>query len=97
MPKQPAVHILTSKRNGTLYIGVSVNLVRRIWQHRAGQAHGFTSEYNVKRLVYFELNDDMERAILREKQLKRWRRAWKLELVEQRNPDWEDLWDSIIQ
>ncbi len=97
MPKQPAVYILTSKRNGTLDIGVSGNLVRRIWQHRSGGAHGFTSEYNVKRLVYFELYDDMERAILREKHLEKWRRAWKLELVEQLNPDWEDLWDSIIQ
>ncbi len=97
MSKQPAVYILASKRNGTLYIGVSSNLVARVWQHRSGQTHGFTSEYNVKRLVYFQLHDDMEQAIVREKQLKKWRRAWKLELIEQQNPDWKDLWDRIIQ
>jgi putative endonuclease len=94
--KQPAVYILASKRNGTLYIGVTGNLVGRIWQHKNDQVKGFTRKYNVHNLVYFELHQDMNSAISREKQLKKWNRKWKLELIEKQNPQWQDLWPEII-
>jgi putative endonuclease len=97
MAKQPATYILASKRNGTLYVGVTGDLVRRVWQHRLNAAEGFTRRYGVNRLVYFELHSSMEQAIAREKRLKKWNRAWKLRLIEGSNPNWEDLWDSIIQ
>ena len=95
MAKQPAVYILASRRNGTLYIGVTSNLPARIWQHRNELIEGFTRTYAVHTLVYYELHPTMTQAITREKQLKKWKRAWKLELIEQRNPDWNDLWDEI--
>ena len=94
--KQPAVYIMASERNGTLYIGVTSNLVARAWQHREHGVEGFTQRYNVGMLVWYELHESMESAILREKQLKKWNRAWKLQLIQQRNPRWLDLWDSII-
>ena len=90
------VYILASRRNGTLYIGVTSNLVRRIHEHREGLGDGFTKRYGVKRLVYFEAYDDIARAIQREKTMKHWSRAWKLELIESRNPDWDDLYDTIV-
>jgi putative endonuclease len=93
---QPAVYILASQRNGTLYIGVTSNLVQRIWQHKNNQVEGFTEKYGVHILVYFELLDDMLSAITREKQLKKWNRAWKLALIEKQNPTWQDLWLTII-
>lgn len=93
--KQPAVYILASKRNGTLYVGVTSDLVRRVWQHRNDELDGFTKKYRVHQLVYFELFADMSSAIAREKAIKKWRRAWKLELIEKENAGWEDLWDSI--
>ncbi len=89
--RQPAVYILASWRNGTLYIGVTSNLMARIVQHRAGSFGGFTRMYGVKRLVWFEIADTMEGAIGREKQLKNWHRAWKIELIEASNPTWRDL------
>jgi putative endonuclease len=95
MAKQPAVYILASAKNGTLYIGVTSNLVGRIWQHRNNLADGFTQKYCVHRLVYFEMHQDMYTAISREKQLKSWERAWKLRLIEESNPEWEDLWGVI--
>ena len=95
MAKQPAIYILASKRNGTLYIGVTSNLVQRVWQHRNDFAPGFTNEYQVHRLVYYELCDDMEQAILREKRLKKWNRAWKLKIIERSNPEWVDLWKEV--
>jgi putative endonuclease len=94
--KQPAVYILASQRNGTLYIGVTSDLVKRTWQHRNDVAEGFTQRYGVHRLVYFEQHCSMDAAITREKQLKKWNRAWKLKLIEERNPDWHDLWDEIV-
>lgn len=94
--KQPAVYLLASKRNGTLYTGVTSNLVARIWQHRNNQVEGFTKKYQVHRLVYFEVHQDMASAILREKQIKKWRRQWKLELIEKHNPGWKDLYDEIV-
>ena len=93
---QPAVYILASARNGTLYIGVTSNLVQRIWQHKNDVIEGFTEKYSVHILVYFELLDDMTNAITREKQLKKWNRAWKLSLIEKQNPTWEDLWPMIL-
>ncbi len=94
--KQPAVYILASKRNGTLYIGVTSDLVQRVWQHKNDVVEGFTKKYCVHTLVYYELHDDMENAILREKRLKKWNRDWKLLLIEEKNPDWNDLYSSII-
>ncbi len=95
MAKQPAVYILASRHNGTLYIGVTSDLVARIWQHRNDAVEGFTRRYSVHTLVYFELHPEMTQAIAREKQLKKWKRAWKLELIERHNPNWNDLWDEI--
>ena len=92
MNKQPAVYILASKKNGTLYTGVTSDLTRRIWEHRNNLVEGFTSRYEIHRLVYFEQHTNMEEAILREKRIKKWNRAWKIKLIEERNPDWKDLW-----
>jgi len=89
--RQPCVYILASQRHGTLYIGVTSNLVARLWQHRNGTVEGFTNRYAVHRLVRYELFGDMDRAISREKQLKRWHRQWKINLIESENPDWHDL------
>jgi putative endonuclease len=89
--KQPCVYILASQAYGTLYIGVTSSLLGRLWLHRSGQVKGFTSRYRVLRLVRFELFDDMAGAIAREKQLKRWHRQWKINLIESENPDWHDL------
>ena len=89
--KQPCVYILASGRNGTLYIGVTSNLLVRLYQHRTGAVPGFTSRYGVVLLVWYELCPDMPIAIAREKQLKRWHREWKLNLIERDNPDWRDL------
>jgi len=96
MTKQPAVYILASKRNGTLYIGVTSNLQKRAWEHKNDLVEGFTKKYGVHLLVYYELHGDMVSAITREKQIKKWNRAWKLELIEEQNSDWKDLWDGII-
>ena len=89
--KQPAVYMLASRRNGTLYVGVTSNLASRIEAHRLGAAEGFTKKYQVKTLVYFELHADMYEAIQREKRIKKWNRAWKIELIERSNPQWRDL------
>jgi putative endonuclease len=94
--KQPAVYILASKRNGTLYIGVTGDLIKRIWEHKNNMVEGFTKRYGVHRLVWYEQHDSMESAIEREKRLKEWKRAWKLELIEKTNPNWHDLYWSII-
>jgi putative endonuclease len=93
--KRPCVYILASRRNGTLYIGVTSDLVLRVWQHQSNATAGFVQEYGVHRLVFAEFHDTMEAAILREKQLKKWRRAWKLELIERHNPQWRDLYDEL--
>jgi putative endonuclease len=89
--RQPCVYILASYARGTLYIGVTSNLIRRLWQHREHARPGFTADYGVHLLVHFEMFADMERAIGREKQLKRWHRGWKLNLIEEANPHWADL------
>jgi putative endonuclease len=93
--KQPCVYMMASQRNGTLYVGVTSHLVQRVWQHKQGAVAGFTDDYDVKILVWFEQHVTMEAAISREKTLKRWRRAWKLGLIEQDNPDWDDLFGRI--
>ncbi len=93
---QAAVYILASERNGTLYIGVSSDLVKRIWQHKNDVVEGFTNKYQVHLLVYYELYEDIYTAIAREKQLKNWRREWKIALIEKANPVWKNLWETII-
>src|SRR5438270_9190182 len=95
--KLPCVYILASKRNGTLYVGVTSDATRRIAEHRAGTVEGFTKRYGVHRLVYAEFHETMLDAIQREKQIKKWRRDWKLDLIERANPDWRDLSAEIIQ
>ena len=94
--KEPAVYLLASQRNGTLYVGVTSDLVRRVWEHKNDLADGFTKEYGVHTLVYVESHGAMIDAIVREKQLKKWNRAWKLRLIEQLNPNWDDLYDTLI-
>lgn len=93
--KQFFVYVLASQRNGTLYIGVTSDLIKRIGEHKEGVIQGFTRRYNVKMLVYYERHENAESAITREKQMKEWKRKWKLELVESFNPDWRDLYDDI--
>lgn len=96
MTKQPYVYILASKKNGTLYTGVTSNLTQRIWQHKNHQVAGFTEKYNIHNLVYYEEHDSIESAILREKQIKKWKRDWKIRLVENNNPSWNDLYSEIL-
>ena len=94
--KQPCVYLLASKRNGTLYVGVTSDLIRRVWEHKQGVVEGFTKKYNVHMLVWFEMHQDMYTAITREKALKEWKRAWKLELIESGNPTWKDLYGELL-
>lgn len=89
------VYILASQRNGTLYVGVTNDLVRRAQEHREGLVKGFTKRYQIKLLVYYEVHQEIQEAILREKRIKRWLRAWKLQLIEASNPEWLDLWPSL--
>ncbi len=90
------VYILASDKNGTLYIGVTNNLIRRIYEHKNKLADGFTKKYNIEQLVYFEQTTDIESAIIREKQLKAWNRKWKLDIIEKNNPNWDDLYLKIL-
>ena len=93
--KQPCVYILASKRNGTLYVGVTSNLVKRVWEHKNDLVEGFTKRYGVHTLVWYEGHETMASAIARERAIKEWRRAWKLELIEERNPAWRDLSEEL--
>ena len=93
---QPCVYILASERNGTLYIGVTSDLVKRIWEHKSDFVDGFTKQYQVHTLVWYEMHGSMESAITREKQLKEWKRQWKIELIEKSNPYWNDLYPTIV-
>ena len=95
--RQYYVYILASQRNGTLYIGVTNDLIRRIYQHKNKIADGFTKKYNVDKLVYYETTENIESAILREKQLKNWHRSWKINLIQSKNPEWRDLYEDIIK
>ena len=96
MGKQPAVYILASKRNGTLYTGVTSDLVKRVWGHKNDMVEGFTKRYSVHTLGWYELHESMESAILKEKRIKEWKRIWKLQLIESDNPNWQDLYHNIL-
>lgn len=93
---QPAVYILASQRNGTLYTGVTGDLIKRTWEHKSNFVAGFTEKYGVHLLVYYELHAVMISAITREKQIKKWNRAWKIRLIESENAEWRDLWNEIL-
>ena len=94
--KQPFVYILASRRNGTLYIGVTSNLAQRVWLHKSGMSDGFTKKYGAHTLVWHEAHATMKSAIAREKALKKWKRAWKLELINKANPTWRDLYPDVV-
>lgn len=96
MDRLPCVYILASGRNGTLYVGVTSNLVKRVYEHKQDLVDGFTKRYGVHSLVWFEQHETMESAITREKQLKKWNRAWKLQLIEESNSAWRDLYEDIV-
>jgi putative endonuclease len=89
------VYLLASKKHGTLYLGVTNNIIRRVYEHRTKATSGFTARYDVYKLVWFEIYDDIETAITREKELKKWRRNWKIRLIEEQNPEWDDLYPGI--
>jgi putative endonuclease len=91
------VYLLASRKQGTLYLGVTKDLIRRTYQHKQKLLPGFTSQYDIRRLVWFEIYDDPTTAIEREKQIKKWRRAWKIDLIEKENPEWKDLYPEIIR
>lgn len=95
MERTGYVYILASECYGTLYVGVTSDLVQRVWQHREGLAEGFTKKYRIKRLVWFETHDEIVSAIWREKQLKKWKRAWKVALIQEANPEWRDLYEDF--
>lgn len=96
MENQYYVYILASKRNGTLYVGMTTNLQNRLYEHKNKIVPGFSQKYNIDKLVYFEITTDVKSAIAREKQFKKWNRAWKLELIEKYNPEWNDLSEDWI-
>jgi putative endonuclease len=95
MDKSSYVYILASEPYGTLYIGVTSNLIKRVWEHREGVIDGFSKQYGVKQLAWFEIHSEILEAIKREKQIKKWNRDWKVNLIQQSNPDWRDLFDEI--
>jgi putative endonuclease len=97
MTKQFYVYILASKRNGTLYVGVTSDLVKRTWEHKQDLAEGFPKKYSAKTLVYYEVHESSETAITREKQIKKWEWAWKIRLIEKVNPHWDDLYEKIVR
>ena len=97
MEKTSYVYILASGLNGTLYVGVASDLVKRIWQHREGLAEGFTKRYGIKHLVWYEIHSDITEAIRREKRIKKWDRTWKVELIQEANPGWRDLYADITR
>ena len=94
--KRYYVYILCNKRNGTLYTGITSDLIKRIWQHKNGAFEGFTKQYGLKRLVHFEQYVDVNEAILREKRIKKWNRQWKINLIEKNNPNWDDLYQKLV-
>ncbi|HSW47539.1 MAG TPA: GIY-YIG nuclease family protein [Candidatus Saccharimonadales bacterium] len=96
MEKQYYVYILASKRNGTLYIGVTNDLIKRIYQHKNNFVEGFTKRYNIHTLVYYEITKDINEAMLREKQMKKWNREWKIDLIEKTNREWKDLYPELL-
>lgn len=97
MERQFYVYILANKKNGTLYTGMTGDLIRRVWEHKTEAVEGFTKKYQVKTLVYFEVHQDHEEALKREKKLKKWLRQWKLNIIHQMNPEWKDLYETVCQ
>ncbi len=93
--KRPCVYILASQRNGTLYVGVTSDLARRVWEHKEGAMEGFTKDYGVRDLVFYEFHETMNDALTRERRIKKWRRQWKLDLIEQTNSQWRDLYGDL--
>ncbi len=96
MERQPCVYMMASQRNGTLYIGVTSNLIKRIWAHKTNVVEGFTKKYGIHTLVWYEIHETIGSALQKEKTLKKWRRKWKIALIESFNPDWQDLYEAII-
>jgi putative endonuclease len=96
-PKRPGMYILGSRRNGTLYTGVTSEIELRGWSHKSKAVEGFTKRYGVHRVAYLEFHESMRAAITREKQIKKWRRAWKIQLIEQTNPQWQDLFEDLLK
>ena len=94
--KQPAVYMLASKKNGTLYVGVTSNLIKRVWEHKNNVIDGFSKRYGIHNLVWYEMHEIMESAIGREKEIKNWKRDWKIRRIEESNPEWNDLYQSIL-
>jgi len=97
MYKQYYLYILANKKNGTLYVGVTANLIKRVFEHKSNVVEGFTKKYNIHSLVYYEIYNDINEAIKREKNIKKWKRFWKIKLVNTKNPEWKDLYDEIIK
>ncbi len=96
MERQPCVYLLASKRNGTLYTGVTSALLKRVWEHKNNVVEGFTRKYGVHTLVWYEVHETMESAIQREKRIKNWKRAWKINVIEEMNPQWRDLYSDLL-
>ncbi len=96
MGKQPCVYIMASRKNGTLYVGVTSNLIKRVWEHKQSLVPGFTKKYKVYNLMWYELHSTMESAFSREKALKNWKRQWKIKLIETINPKWKDLYPELL-
>jgi putative endonuclease len=94
--KQPCVYLLASKRNGTLYVGVTSDLIQRVWQHKNDAVDGFTKRYGVHTLVWYEVHETMQTAIAREKAIKEWKRAWKIAVIQEMNPTWRDLYEDLL-
>jgi putative endonuclease len=97
MPPQSYVYIVTSKKNGTLYTGVTTNLLRRIWEHKNNITKGFTQKYNIHTLVYYEIHETITEAIQREKQIKHWKREYRINTIEKENPEWKDLYNDLVE
>jgi putative endonuclease len=96
MERQPCVYLLASKRNGTLYTGVTSSLTKRVWEHKNNLVEGFTKKYSVHTLVWYEVHETMESAIQREKAIKNWKRDWKIKVIEEENPKWRDLYTDLL-
>ncbi len=96
MHRRPCVYLMASRRNGTLYVGVTSDLIKRVWQHKSNLIEGFTKRYHIHELVWYEQHATMESAIAREKAIKEWKRRWKLQLIEAGNPEWRDLYSDLV-
>jgi putative endonuclease len=97
MYKQYYLYILANKKNGTLYVGVTANLIKRVFEHKSNVIEGFTKKYNIHMLIYYEIYGDINEAIKREKNIKKWKRFWKIKLINTKNSEWKDLYDNIVK